>query len=64
MVTYAGNSNEPEGAWSLVEAADPDQRFERIVLGRNMLQDHMAGTYIEGLRNVLEQLEREEADQK
>ena len=42
--------------YELIEAGDPDQRFERIVLNRTMLQDHLCTTYKAALRGMLKAL--------
>ncbi len=39
-----------------MEGASPEQRFERIIVSGTMLPDHLAGSYIEGLRDVLQRL--------
>ena len=61
VFTYLHSDDFGEAAecWSLVEASDPEQRFERIVLSRSMLLDHLASSYIEGLQDVLSRMEDE-----
>ena len=44
------------GKYTVRQALSPEQRFERIVLNRTMLQDHLCVTYKTALRRILKDL--------
>lgn len=42
----------------MLEAADPSQRFQRILLNSSMWNDHLASTYLAALQQVVADLQQ------